>query len=151
MEEWAAGRGHQPSLDGGGGGGSLGHTVADDQVCVPALLLLFGQNYPLEDGGELSHQRYENITTAATAAQDIKDRDIFEHGAKVFDTAIATHLTETIRAAVDMMHVENAEFKGRVLGAVIRDMAGRPGAFTPSLHLASEWEALDEGHKGGSR
>eukprot|EP01043_Picozoa_sp_COSAG02_P122701 COSAG02_NODE_59628_length_273_cov_3.241379_1_plen_24_part_10 len=24
--------------------------MADDQVCVPALLLLFGQNYPLEDG-----------------------------------------------------------------------------------------------------
>eukprot|EP01043_Picozoa_sp_COSAG02_P007045 COSAG02_NODE_207_length_29119_cov_41.071365_10_plen_55_part_00 len=48
--------------------------MADDQVCVPALLLLFGQNYPLEDGGELSHQRYENITTAATSAQDIKVR-----------------------------------------------------------------------------
>ena len=28
--------------------------MADDQVCVPALLLLFGQNYPLEDGGEPS-------------------------------------------------------------------------------------------------
>ncbi len=53
--------------------GSLGYTMADDRVCVPALMLLFGQNYPLEDGGEPSHQRYDNITTAAAAAEDINE------------------------------------------------------------------------------
>ena len=30
-------RGHQPALDREGGGGSLGHTITDDSLCVPAL------------------------------------------------------------------------------------------------------------------
>ena len=51
MEAWGAARGHQPPLEGGGVWGSLGHTITDDDVCVPALILLFGQTYAENDGG----------------------------------------------------------------------------------------------------
>ena len=139
MEAWGAARGHQPPLEGGGVGGSLGHTITDDSVCVPALILLFGQTYAENDGGAPTHHRYTNITDAATAAQNVRDRTIFDQGASVFDTMVAARLQTDAKAAVDLMHQANQEFKARVLGAVIRDMAGRPGAFTPALHLKSDF------------
>eukprot|EP01043_Picozoa_sp_COSAG02_P065324 COSAG02_NODE_9819_length_2100_cov_2.950525_1_plen_81_part_00 len=75
-------------------------------------------------GGEATHHRYTNITDAATAAQDIKDYGIFEKGAKVFDTMVAPRLQADAKAALDLMHHANPELKARVLGAVIRDLAG---------------------------
>ena len=135
MQAWGAARGHQPPLAEDGVGGSLGHTITNDGVCVPALILLFGQTYAENEGGEPTHHRYTNITDAATAALDIQDLTIFEQGARVFDTMVAPRLPTDAKAALDLMHHANQELKARVLGAVIRDMAGRPGAFTPALHL----------------
>ena len=92
MDAWGGARGHQPPLEGEGVGGTLGYTITEDSLCAPALILLFGQTYATGEGGQPTHHRYTNITDAADAAQDIKDKDIFEQGAKVFDTMIAPRL-----------------------------------------------------------
>ena len=61
MDAWAAQRGHQPPLDETVGKGTLGHMIADDPVCVPVLMLLFGQRYATD--GAADGETEELMTT----------------------------------------------------------------------------------------
>ena len=127
-------RGHLPARENTGGPAVDGHLISTDPVALPVLILLFGQEYVEGDGDAPSQHWYDNITSAAGAVGR-GDTTIFQKGADLFDAVILPRLDDASKQAVQAVHGFSSDYKARAIGAVIRDMAGRPGAFTPSLHL----------------
>jgi hypothetical protein len=146
MEAWADMRGHLPARENTGGPAVDGHLISTDPVALPVLILLFGQEYVEGDGDAPSQHWYDNITSAAGAVGR-GDTTIFQKGADLFDAVILPRLDDASKQAVQAVHGFSSDYKARAIGAVIRDMAGRPGAFTPSLHLVSDWPSLAPEHR----
>ena len=87
MDVWSADRGDQPEVDLDEDKGTLAHTVTQDETALPALLLLSGQKFMQAEETEERHEKYQNISEAATAVTNgLKDRDVFTKGQQLFDT-----------------------------------------------------------------
>ncbi len=117
-------------------------TMMDDQLALPALRLILG------DYSGVTDFKKTNTLEKACRRATLHDK-IYGEATKLFDVIIATRLEQTPAGAALLRSIENIQtindqYKGRMLGSIIRDMAGREGGFTTSLTQGRDWGGLAE-------
>ena len=114
-------------------------TMMHDEIALPALRLILG---------DYSGANFKATNTLRKAcSRSGLHADVYAEAARLFDAIVATQLAQTpqgkaLLETITRIQNYNAQYKGRMLGSIIRDMAGREGGFTASLTPSAEWDSL---------
>ena len=116
-------------------------TMMDDQIALPGLRLILGDYHGAD-------YKKTNTLEKACWRTSLHTR-IYAEAAKLFDAVVAAQLAQTpagttLLETINRLHDMNDQYKGRMLGSIIRDMAGREGGFTATLTSRGEWDGLSD-------
>ena len=114
-------------------------TMMHDEIALPALRLILG---------DYSGANFKATNTLRKAcSRSGLHAEVYAEAARLFDAIVATQLAQTpqgkaLLETITRIQNYNAQYKGRMLGSIIRDMAGREGGFTASLTPSADWDSL---------
>ena len=146
MEAWGGGRDFvpHPTID----QLTANPTMMDDKIALPALRLMLGDY----NGADFKRT---NTLEKACRRTSLHTR-IYVEAAQLFDAVVAAQLARTppgtaLLETIGRLHDINDQYKGRLLGSIIRDMAGREGGFTPMLTHRGEYTNCMASRRKGTR